>query len=151
MAHGWLRPIATRLLHPDLWSLREEGVARGVAVGTFWAFVIPLGQTLVAAVHCAWWRANIPAAAVMTMLTNPVTFGFWLWLAYQLGAAVLGETAVQVTPSAGGAATWLAEYGWPTVLGMGMFAAGGALLGYLAVKLVWRLRHRFQQRSHSGV
>jgi hypothetical protein len=26
-----------------------------------------------------------PVAAAMTMLTNPLTVGFWLWLAYQLG------------------------------------------------------------------
>lgn len=149
--HRWLGPLANRLLHPDLWALREEAVARGVAVGTFWAFVIPFGQTLAAAVHCAWWRASIPAAAVMTMLTNPVTFGFWLWLAYQLGALVLGESATQIAPSAGSASAWLAEYGWPTVLGMGLFAVGGAAVGYLAVKLVWRLRHLFKQRIRTDL
>lgn len=144
--HRWLGPVANRLLHPDLWTLREEAVARGVAVGTFWAFVIPFGQTLAAAVHCAWWRASIPAAAVMTMLTNPLTFGFWLWLAYQLGALVLGEAATPVASSAGNASAWLAEYGWPTVLGMGMFAVGGAALGYVLTRLVWSFRHWFKQR-----
>lgn len=140
--HRWLGPVAKRLLHPDLWALREEAVARGVAVGTFWAFVIPFGQTLVAAVHCAWWRASIPAAAVMTMLTNPLTFGFWLWLAYQLGSLVLGESATQIAPSTGDLGAWLAAHGWPTVMGMGMFAVGGAALGYVAVKLMWRLHRR---------
>ena len=68
--HAWLRPVAHHLLDPQLWRLQHESVARGVAIGTFWAFVIPLGQTFVAAAHCTWWRGNIPAAAVMTMLTK---------------------------------------------------------------------------------
>lgn len=139
-AHPWLQPVANRLLHPQLWRLQHESVARGVAVGTFWAFVIPFAQIVVAAAHCTWWRANIPAAAAMTMVTNPLTIGFWLWLAYQTGALVLGEPAVQITATSGGATSWLAEFGWPTVLGMGMFAVGGAALGYVGVKLIWRFR-----------
>ena len=70
-AHPWLQPVANRLLHPQLWRYQHEAVARGVAVGTFWAFVIPFAQIVVAAAHCTWWRANIPAAVAMTMVTNP--------------------------------------------------------------------------------
>lgn len=149
-AHPWLRPVAARLLVPQLWRLQHEAVARGVAVGMFWAFVIPVGQTVVAAVHCVWWRANIPAAVAMTMLTNPLTIGFWLWLAYQLGARVLGEPMASATPEAAGVAHWLLEYGWPTVLGMGLFASGGAVLGYLVVKLVWRLQVVIKRRLRRG-
>jgi uncharacterized protein (DUF2062 family) len=139
-AHPWLQPVASRLLDPQLWRLQHEAVARGVAVGIFWAFVIPFAQMVVAAAHCIWWRANVPAAALMTMITNPLTIGFWLWLAYQTGALVLGEQMGQAASIGVGATSWLAEFGWPTVLGMGMFAIGGAALGYVGVKLVWRLR-----------
>lgn len=149
--HRWLKPVGSRLLDPQLWRLQHEAVARGVAVGTFWAFVIPIAQTIVAAVHCTFWRANIPAAAAMTMVTNPLTLGFWLWLAYQAGSLVLGEPTEHIPATVGEASSWLAEYGWPTVLGMGMFAVGGAALGYLAVKVIWRvqvaLKRRFRGRS----
>lgn len=146
-AHPWLRPLAYRLLAPQLWRLQPEAVARGVAVGTFWAFVLPIGQVLAAVAHCAWWRANIPAAAAMTLVTNPFTIGFWLWLAYQAGVGVLGEPLPSAATA--DATSWLLEYGWPTVLGMGMFAVGGAAVGYLAVKGVWRMRRalrRYQRR-----
>jgi uncharacterized protein (DUF2062 family) len=122
-----------------------------VAVGTFWAFVIPVAQMPVAAAHCTWWRANIPAATAMTMVTNPLTIGFWLWLAYQLGAVILGAPLAPATATGEGVPSWLAEYGWPTVLGMGMFAIGGAGLGYLAVKLIWRLRIWFRRRARRSV
>lgn len=147
-AHPWLRPVANRMLDPQLWRLQHEAVARGVAVGTFWAFVMPVAQIVVAAAHCTWWRANIPAAAAMTMLTNPLTIGFWLWLAYQTGARVMGEPLASGAPSGDGAMSWLAAFGWPTVLGMGMFAVGGAALGYLGVKLIWRLRIWVKRRRH---
>jgi uncharacterized protein (DUF2062 family) len=145
-AHPWLLPVAGRLLHPQLWRFQHEAVARGVAVGIFWAFVIPFAQMVVAAAHCTWWRANIPAAAAMTMVTNPLTIGFWLWLAYQTGALVLGEPSAAGTPLNEGVMPWLTEFGRPTVLGMGMFAIGGAALGYAGVKLIWRLRIRLKRR-----
>ena len=150
-AHPWLRPVAVRMLHPQLWRLQHEAVARGVAVGTFWAFVIPFAQIVVAAAHCAWWRANVPAAAAMTMVTNPLTIGFWLWLAYQLGALVLGEPMRAVEPAVDGALPWLATFGLPTLLGMSMFAVGGAALGYAAVKLIWRFRVWAKRRARRAV
>ena len=146
-AHPWLQPVAGRLLDPQLWRLQHEAVARGVAVGTFWAFVIPVAQILASAAHCVWWRANIPAAAAMTMVTNPFTIGFWLWLAYQLGALVLGVPQLASPMQEGAALSWLAEYGWPTVLGMGLFAVGGATMGYFSVKLIWRVRVWLKRRA----
>ncbi len=146
-AHPWLRPIANRVLDPKLWRLQHEAVARGVAVGTFWAFVIPFGQIVAATAHCTWWRANIPAAAAMTMVTNPLTIGFWLWLAYQFGSLILGGPLVSTASQGFAAGSWLADYGWPTVLGMGLFAVGGAVLGYVLVKLVWRVRIAIKRRT----
>lgn len=146
-SHPWLRPVATRLLDPQLWRPQHEAVARGVALGTFWAFVIPVAQILVSAAHCTFWRANIPAAAAMTMVTNPLTIGFWLWLAYQLGAFILGEPSMTNTTHDISVASWFNEYGWPTMLGMGVFAVGGAVLGYFSVKLVWRLRIWLKRRT----
>jgi uncharacterized protein (DUF2062 family) len=145
--HPWLQPIAGRFLDPQLWRFQHEAVARGVAVGTFWAFIIPFAQMVVAAAHCTWWRANIPVAAAMTMVTNPLTIGFWLWLAYQLGALILGEPLLASAPQGVDLTGWLREYGQPTVLGMGIFAVVGAATGYLAVKLVWRLRTMFKRRQ----
>ena len=148
-ANPWLRPIATRLRDPQLWRLQHEAVARGVAVGTFWAFVLPVAQIVVATVHCTWWRANIPVAAAMTMLTNPLTIGFWLWLAYQAGVLVLGEPVLATQSPGTCALAWVAEFGLPTVVGMGMFAIGGAATGYVGVKLVWRLRIWIKRRRLS--
>lgn len=135
----WLAPIADRILDRKLWTAQHESVARGVAIGTFWAFVIPFAQIIFAAAHCVWWRANIPVAAAITFITNPLTVGFWLYLAYQVGSVFIDAPPPAKLSDGGGLLQWLGSIGWPAVLGMGIFAVGGALTGYLLVKLGWRL------------
>jgi uncharacterized protein len=149
VAHPWLKPVAERLLDPQLWRLQHEAVARGVAIGTFWAFVIPGGQIIAASAHCTLWRGNIPVAAAMTMVTNPITIGFWLWLAYQVGSTLLGDNASGVAIQGDGLLAKAAALGWPTVFGMGLFATVGAATGYGAVKLGWRVRIWFKRRGRS--
>jgi uncharacterized protein (DUF2062 family) len=139
-SHPWLKPIAHRVLDAQLWRAQHETLARGVAVGLFWAFAVPAGQVLVAAAHCVWWRANIPVAALMTMVTNPLTIGFWLWLAYQLGALMLGEPAKSDVTFSALPSEWIAAYIGPILLGMGTFAVCTSGLGYVLVKLVWRMK-----------
>lgn len=145
-AHPWLKPVAHRVLDRQLWRLQHEAVARGVAIGIFWAFAIPVFQFAVATANCIWWRANIPVAAAMTLATNPFTIGFWLWLAYQLGSVVLDAPPPVALADGAGMLAWLTSFGAPTLLGMGIFALGGAMVGYFGVKLVWRLRVRLQRR-----
>jgi uncharacterized protein (DUF2062 family) len=143
--HPRLKPYADKLSDPQLWRLQHEAVARGVAVGLFWGFAIPAAQLLVAAVHCVKWRANIPVAALMTMVTNPLTIGFWLWLAYQLGSRVLNDAVAADVSMSFMHAQWLSQYGWPTLVGMGLFAVGSSLSGYVLVKLFWRLNVLFKR------
>ena len=75
----------------------------------------------------------------MTMVTNPLTIGFCLWLAYRLGSVVLNEPVQAGITYSALPAQWLAEYAWPAVVGMALFAIGSSIAGYMGVKLVWRL------------
>jgi uncharacterized protein len=148
--HKWLRPIAHRLTEHGLWHAKTESVARGVAIGLFWAFVLPAAQILIAAAHCVWWRANIPVAAATTLITNPFTIGGWLYLAYQVGSVFVAPDAT--VPLADGWLGKLQALGWPTVVGMGLFALVGSVGGYLLVRggsrlwLHWRLARRAARR-----
>ena len=145
--HPWLKPWASRLMDAQLWRLQHEAVARGVAVGMLWAFLIPVAQIVVAVLHCVWWRAHIPTAAAMTMVTNPLTIGFWLWLAYQTGATLLGISAP--APLALENLSWnlMLAYGGPIMLGMGLFAVGAGAAGYVLVKAAWRIRVALLKRK----
>ena len=144
-AHPWLKPLSHRLLEPGLWHVRHEAVARGAAIGIFWAFAVPFGQFLFAAAHCVWWRANIPVAAGLTLITNPFTLAFWLWLAYKVGNTLLGTSGPMPNPEPlvsqpASIMNLVNSFGAPAALGMGLFAVVGAALAYVSVKLVWRMR-----------
>ncbi len=154
-AHPWLKPVAHRLQEPGLWHVQHEAVARGVAIGMFWAFALPVAQILVAAAHCVWWRGNIPTAAGVTLITNPFTIGFWLWLAHMVGSLCLGWVGIAPHEMGAGSVAdgagfdllaLLEHYGWPIVLGMGIFSVVGATSGYIGVQLIWRARIWFKRR-----
>lgn len=145
--------LAGRFADRELWRLRPESVARGAAVGVFWAFAVPVAQIVFAAAHCVWWRAHIPVAAGVTLITNPLTIGPWLVLAHEVGGRVLGASAPPALPVDAGWIAQLQALGWPTLVGMATFAVGGALAAYLTVRLgsqarlAWRLRRRQARRA----
>ena len=121
----WLRPVAHRLADHGLWHMNPESVARGTAIGVFWAFAVPFAQIVFAAAHCIWWRGNIPVAAAITFITNPFTIGFWLWLAYKLGSLFVASGSIVIDLSHAGWLDKLQAMGWPTFIGMALFACIG--------------------------
>ena len=145
-AHPWLKPIAHCVLDPQLWRMRSEPVARGAAIGVFWAFAIPFAQIVAAVGHSVWWRANIPVAAGITLITNPLTVGFWLWLAYQTGSLLMDSPPAAPRAEGESVMAWMASFGGPAILGMAIFAVAGAAIAYVGVKLAWRARIWFKRR-----
>lgn len=143
----WLKPVAHHVLDSGLWHLQHEAVARGVAIGIFWAFCLPVAQIVVAVLHSIWWRANIPLAVAATLVTNPFTIGFWLWLAYRTGSFFMDAPPPELLPPDENIMDWLASFGGPAILGMGIFAVAGSISAYAFVKLGWRLHIWLKRRS----
>lgn len=142
---NWLGPVVHA---PDLWHFNRRSVAGGVAVGAFFAFVIPIGQFLAAAVVALILRVNLPVALTSTLISNPFTYAPWYYLAYRIGAALLGVPVTAAASPGGNPGGWggLAE-GFSTVLAMAppllvgllILAVLFALGGYVLVHLLWRL------------
>jgi uncharacterized protein (DUF2062 family) len=87
----WLRWLGPSVLHPRLWHLSRRGVAMGVAVGVFFAFITPIAQIPLSAGLSVLLRANVPAAVVATLVNTPPTFGPVYYAAWKLGSWVLRE------------------------------------------------------------
>ena len=80
-----------KLLHdPNLWHLNRHSVAGAFAVGLFVSYIpIPL-QIVQAALLAVWFRVNLPIAVSLIFVTNPLTIPPMFYIAYRVGAFVLG-------------------------------------------------------------
>ncbi|MET0270011.1 MAG: DUF2062 domain-containing protein [Sphingomonas sp.] len=149
---SWLRPIAHRILLPELWRFNRRSVPRGVALGVIVGVLIPIAQTIFAALFALPARANVPVAALTTFITNPFTTPP-LWLAaYWLGTRLLHLDAVDAVSrsQAMGWVQWIVSTAGPaTALGLVVIAVVGAGVGYLLTAVLWRwwIGHKWRQRA----
>ncbi|MEO1731811.1 MAG: DUF2062 domain-containing protein [Pseudomonadota bacterium] len=156
----YLAPIAHRFLSPELWRFTRRSVPRGVALGLFAAFILPIGQIFLAAFLALPARANVPLAAAVTFVTNPFTFPFWIYVANQVGDLTLnidqtvGDAAREELNS--GVLVWLVELfevAGVTAFGFLVLALVSSAVGYLLSGMVWRwmvVRKRAKRLNSSG-
>ncbi|WP_394269422.1 DUF2062 domain-containing protein [Qipengyuania sp.] len=139
----YLAPIAHRFLSPELWRFTRRSVPRGVALGLFAAFIVPIGQIFLAAFLALPARANVPLAAATTFVTNPFTLPFWLYVANRTGAFILDIDAA-VSIGAGhlardqGMLARMLEMGGVTAFGFVVLSIVSASIGYLVSSFVWK-------------
>ncbi len=88
-----------RMLRSDLVRWEQGLVARGTAVGMFWAFIPMPFQMVPAALFCWLIRANLPVAIVCVWLTNPITLPPILLLEYAIGRWIADAAAAAGTLS----------------------------------------------------
>lgn len=159
----WLRPIAHRILLPELWRFNRRSVPRGVALGVIVGVMVPVAQFLFAALFSLPVRANVPVAALTTIITNPFTTPAIWFAAYWLGtwmlrfdAAVPGKPLASAIDNNGSwfdmAMSWggwlLSDAAPPTVLGLIVISLVGAVLGYVIAAFSWRqwIAHKWRHR-----
>lgn len=141
----YLAPIAHRFLSPELWRFTRRSVPRGVALGLFAAFIVPIGQIFLAAFLALPARANVPLAAAVTFVTNPFTFPFWAFVAKQVGDFVLAIYAVFGPGGAGrfahdqGILAQFFELAGVTAFGFVVLSVVTPLVGYVLSGAIWRV------------
>ncbi len=86
--------FAPFLADPRLWQMNRNSLNRAVYVGVLAAFFPLPGQMPLAIIGALIARANIPMAVALTWITNPLTGIPVFWLAYSLGALLLGEPLI---------------------------------------------------------
>lgn len=148
-SNRWLAPLRRTLLHPRLWHLNRRSAAGAVAAGLFCGLIPGPLQMLGAAICAVVFRINLPLALLTTLYTNPITFVPLYVAAYWLGSLILGGNGGFIPPpefsaDAPGASlaaliAWLAQLGWPLAVGVLLMATLFAVVGYVAVRIGWRL------------
>ncbi len=93
-------------------------------------------------------RVNLPLSMLVTLYTNPLTLVPIYFVAFQLGRLITGEgNGFTAAPEMNGDLTgwfsalldWIASLGKPLAVGLPSLAVILAILGYFAVKAIWRL------------
>lgn len=145
---GRLPPSVVRWLHGSgrhLFAPNRRAVARGVALGVFLGFVVPLGQFPAAIVLASVCRANVVAALAGTLVTNPLTVAAVYAAAFWVGRRVLewlpsralGDVVSEL-PAGAPAPGWLGSL----AVGLMIFATLSAAAAFVAVDVWWRLSAR---------
>ena len=154
--HRLLRPVAHRVLAPELWRFTRRSVPRGVALGMVTGILFPVAQIPLSALLALPVRANIPTAAATTLITNPLTTpplwvaAYWIgrWL-LRLDARVPGQPAREAAST--GVLQWLlSEAGPATALGLVAITLVLSVGGYLLSGVAWRLwiARKWRKRQH---
>lgn len=155
----WLAWLAPWLAHPSLWLWSRHGVALGAAIGIFFGLLVPVAQIPASAAVAVVLRANLPAAAASTLVSNPVTFAPVYYFAYRLGHTVLGTSG---PVEAAQAASQLQQQidanqetgfwqriklmGRPLLVGLLILAVVAGVLSYTLISILWALRQWWRQR-----
>lgn len=139
--HKHLQIFGSLLHDPNLFHLNRRSVAGAFAVGLFFAWVPVPFQMVLAAAMAIYLRVNLPVSVALVWTSNPLTMPPLFYFAYRLGSWILGipenKFHIELTfewLSSGLAAVWQ-----PFLLGCFVMGVGCSLLGYLGIRLLWRL------------
>ena len=160
----WLRPFRALLHDPALVVPHRRGVARGFAVGLFWAFMPVPGQSIFAVVSCIWLRVNVLVAMATTWITNPFTAVPIVLTAHWIGVVILGPATVPPpSPETLGEVDMFTlealREGWRELRALGaafllgslVMSVTSASVGYIALNgfWLWSVRRRFASRRRT--
>jgi len=141
-SHKYLNRLFGTLLHdPNLLHLNRRSVSSAFAVGLFMAWVPVPFQMVLAAAAAIYFRCNLPISVGLVWITNPVTMPPFFFFAYKVGTWILGTRIHEVKFAL--SIEWLGselQAIWQPFL-LGCFVCGvvSAGLGYVIVRLLWRL------------
>ena len=140
-----------KLLHnPALWHMNRHSVAKGFAVGLFFAWVPVPFQMVLGAAGAILCHANLPLSVALVWITNPVTIPPMFYGAYKVGAMLLGEQVQHFDMEL--SIEWVKQEMlmiWePFLLGCFVVAVASSVIGYFGIQIAWRwmVMHRWRNR-----
>jgi uncharacterized protein (DUF2062 family) len=139
--HKHLRIFGSLLHDPNLFHLNRRSVAGAFAVGLFCAWVPTPFQMVLAAALAIPLRVNLPISVALVWISNPLTMPPLFYFAYTLGTWILGipERNFHFEMSFEWLGSGLEAIWQPFLLGCLVMGISSSLLGYLGMRLLWRI------------
>ena len=154
----WCRHFGGLLNHHQLWHINRSSASGGLAVGLFCGMIPGPLQMAGAIIGCLIFRVNLPIALLGTLFSNPLTIVPLYFLAYTIGAWLIGhDEAGFVQPPSGENLAWIEwgkqlldwmlGLGYPLLVGLPILAVLLAAGGYALVRLGWRIHGAYAWRK----
>jgi uncharacterized protein (DUF2062 family) len=132
--------LGDKLHAPNLWHLNRRSVSRAFAIGLWAMYTPPLPwQQIIAALLAIYFNANLPIAVALVWITNPLTWVPMYYVAYKIGAVVMGVDAFSFDQFSELFTIEKAlELGTPLLVGCFILMNVGGVLGYFGILHIWR-------------
>lgn len=129
------------LAEPNLWHLHRKSVSMAFFIGLFVMWIPLPSQMIIAAGAAILLRCNLPISVALVWITNPFTMGPMFYLAYRLGSLMMGLTPHhnEFEISLHWLQTQFLAIWQPLLLGSMTLAVISGALGYITVRVLWRL------------
>ncbi len=138
--HKYLKWLGKYLLDDNLWFFNRHAIAKAFAIGLFCAFIPVPFQMVLACIFAIIFRSNLPVAVALVWITNPITMPIIFYLAYKLGAVILGVALVNNFNFSFAHLSEIFTIIWqPFLLGCFLFSSVFAVLGYFGVNFIYKI------------
>lgn len=136
-----LRVFGDRLHDPNLWHLNRRSVSGAFFVGLFWAFMPFPMQMVSSSATAILVRVNLPISFALVWVTNPLTIPPVFYMNYRVGAWLLqcNRFTGDFEPSLQWLTDQIDNIWEPLLLGSLLCGALAGLIGYVSIRLLWRL------------
>lgn len=151
------------LKRAELWTIKRNLIAGGLAVGLFCGMIPGPLQMLAALSLAIVLRVNLPVAVMGTFFTNPLTILPLYLLAFMIGQWCIGDAGASTMPAfpvtdwnqpglaLSAWSEWTLGFGQPLALGLLILACMLGISGYALVQVGWRLNvlHALRRRRYN--
>lgn len=146
---SWLhRRLGDRFIHSDLWEPHREALAKGFAIGCFFAMLPIPFQMVPAGLFAVFARGNIPLALLACWITNPLTTPLFVFLQLELGEFILQSPSSLNVFKEEGLLKALAHAPVPFLTGSVVMGCVFAVVGFFATRKTYDWVIRLIHRAH---
>ena len=145
--------IGERLFDPDIWHLSRRSVRMAMLIGIFACWIpLPIQMPLACGLSILL-RSNLPMAAALCWVSNPITLPAMAYAGYKIGALLMGQAPINMPDEMtfDVITAQIGAIGLPFLLGSFVCGLVSGLAAAMAVDLAWRylVLRRWRQRMHA--
>ena len=133
--------LAPLMGKPNLWHLNRRSVAQAFFIGIFCAFIPMPFQMALAALLAFYFNSNLPISVGLVWISNPITMPPLFYATYSFGTYILDMPTREYNSDLS-LESLLAKLGdiWlPLYLGSILAGLIFASLGYISIRIIWRM------------